>query len=497
MRLIQNKYLPYWLLAILSVPLFFLNVYDVHAWGDDFAQYIKEAMNIAHGRPFYQSGWIYNPHNTEYAPPQYPPGYPLLLAPVVGIWDLSLKAIAYFNSCIAAALLFALYGYFRKYAGITGAICVAVLITYSGVLIDTKASILADMACLLFVTLYLTYRNTDRPDSKRILLLILLSAMAALTRSQALLLIVAEAMWLACTLLKSRISYGHFRKPGTRASLFIIVGTLVLYFFLDKVVFYTPLKTGDFYGQFVNKAFREPLLFTFKDNIDRLINQLTLFFHYNATDYFLTVLGSVAERAAITFIVLGFIISVTRRIAVDDMFFMLMGLLVIYLPIHDPRYLLPALPIAYYYVYAAARAIVPVVTRVNTKLVAVLLTALLLHTGWGYLLRCATTTRPEGMVPRPQERAAFSYIQQHVSDSDIIVFIKPRLLTLYTGKRTVNIAWQQTQQECKTYFDSLGVKYVLILKGMEDKAFKEYVTQTQKAISGTVIAEDYILYTLR
>ena len=90
MPVLQNKYIPYLLLVLLSVPLFFLNIHNVHSWGDDFAQYIKEAQNLAHGRPFYESGYIYNKYNPEYAPAQYPPGYPLLLWPVVKIWGIAI-----------------------------------------------------------------------------------------------------------------------------------------------------------------------------------------------------------------------------------------------------------------------------------------------------------------------------------------------------------------------------------------------------------------------
>src|SRR4051794_26067874 len=94
----SHKYLPYLVLLLLSIPLFFMNIHEGHALGDDFAQYIKEAMNIAHGKPFYESNYIYNKYNTEYAPAQYPPGFPLMLAPVIGSRALSFPVLFYFNS---------------------------------------------------------------------------------------------------------------------------------------------------------------------------------------------------------------------------------------------------------------------------------------------------------------------------------------------------------------------------------------------------------------
>ena len=98
MYLFKNRFSIYLLLPVFCIPLFFLNIYDVHSWGDDFAQYIREALNIATGKPYYLSNYIYNPYNPTYAPPQYPPGFPFMLAPIVKIWGVSIRAMCYFNT---------------------------------------------------------------------------------------------------------------------------------------------------------------------------------------------------------------------------------------------------------------------------------------------------------------------------------------------------------------------------------------------------------------
>src|ERR1051325_3929775 len=93
-----KKFLPWFILSLFSVPLFFIGVVDVHGWGDDFAQYIKEAQNIANGRPFYESAYIYNPNNPVYAPHHYPPGFPLLMAPIVKQFGISIRPLLYLTS---------------------------------------------------------------------------------------------------------------------------------------------------------------------------------------------------------------------------------------------------------------------------------------------------------------------------------------------------------------------------------------------------------------
>ena len=146
-----NKYSSLSLiLLLLSVPLFFINIHDVHGWGDDFSQYIREAQNIATGKPFYQSGYIFNKYNPVYAPPQYPP-------------ELSIAAGACCESdvglVIHAHVLFQLIH--RRMSAVCfvrllsvnrqawfPAICIAVLISYSGFMIGMKGNVLADTSCL-------------------------------------------------------------------------------------------------------------------------------------------------------------------------------------------------------------------------------------------------------------------------------------------------------------------------------------------------------------
>lgn len=77
-----------------------------HDWGDDFAQYLRHAQNIAAGRPYKQTGHLLNP-KYQISPETYPPIFPLLLAPVVtavGPGDFArLKLVGI--GCLVAALL--------------------------------------------------------------------------------------------------------------------------------------------------------------------------------------------------------------------------------------------------------------------------------------------------------------------------------------------------------------------------------------------------------
>jgi hypothetical protein len=498
MKYLPSKYIPYLILAILSIPLFFMNIYDVHSWGDDFAQYIKEGLNFAHRKPWYQSGYVYNAYNTEYAPPQYPPGYPMLIAPIVKFWGISYRALAYFNTVITVGLLLALFAYFRKLAGKTASVCLSLAIVYSGYIVSLKANVLADTSCLLFVVLYLGVRNMAQLTTRRILLLIALAIAAALMRTQAMLLLVAEGIYFALDSIRRvfKTKQVNPKEILLHPSLLISIGGLCLFVIMDKVVFYSPLNTSVFYNQFIPRALGRPLMATIRDNKDMLLAQMTGFFSYETHGSFMEQTMTVVHKAGLPLIFAGFILSVWRRLTVDNIFFVLMCLLVLFLPVHDQRYFLPAIPLLFYYCYLSLRTIITTITKRDVWPVAVGLTLLYFAIGYQYL-KSTVTTVPAGCIPQAKDFAAFDYIRQHVKDNELIVFVKPRLLTLYTDKKSINSAWQVPQSKNKEIFDSLQAKYMLVVDGLDDGYYKTYLHEIQQPIDSTRIAEGYTLYMLR
>ena len=324
-------------------------------------------------------------------------------------------------------------------------------------------------------------------------------AMAAmLMRSQAGLLLVAEGVYFAADVLQKVVKEKRLdaKKALTHPSLLIVVTGAALFLIVDKVIFPVPLSTSSFYGQFIGKAAQRPIMETIKANLELLTVQLTAFFHYDTYGPVSKVTMMVTEAAALPFIIIGFILSVNRRLAMEHVFFVLMCLLVLFLPVHDQRYFLPAMPLLYYYCYATLQIIVPAVTRMDMRLVAVGLSLLYLKAGGHYLQKTATEV-PGGCIPQQSELDAFRYISTHVKDDEIIVFTLPRVLTLYTNKRTIVTAWQLPAVRNKEIMDSIQVKYMLVREGLDDQYFKTYLRETQPPVDSVKIAEGYTLYSLR
>ncbi|HEY3967271.1 MAG TPA: hypothetical protein VGM05_22115, partial [Planctomycetaceae bacterium] len=79
--------------TVAAIGVFFLStIREGHLWGDDFAQYLRHADNIAHFTPYAETGYIYNPQNAIVGPRSYPPAYPVVLAPVTAVYGPNLSA---------------------------------------------------------------------------------------------------------------------------------------------------------------------------------------------------------------------------------------------------------------------------------------------------------------------------------------------------------------------------------------------------------------------
>ena len=65
-----------------------------HSWGDDFAMYIHHARNLVNGLPYLATGYIVNPGGAHNLGPRfYPPGFPLILAPVIKLFGENITAM--------------------------------------------------------------------------------------------------------------------------------------------------------------------------------------------------------------------------------------------------------------------------------------------------------------------------------------------------------------------------------------------------------------------
>jgi hypothetical protein len=483
----------YGAIVLFCIPLFFLNVRDVHSWGDDFAQYVKEGQNFAHGLPYYQSQYVYNDLNYEFGPPSYPPGFPLLLAPVIKSGGLAVRPMLYLISICMAGLMFALFAFFRKYMGSLSALCLAIAGTYSGYLIDLKANILADIPLTLFTTLYLLVRNSPRLSIGRIVLLILLAVMAMLIRSQAIVLLMAELVFFLITFLQKsnetrKISFTNFLSS---VSLKVFFGSLALYLLLIKTVLYNPLDSWGFYLQLFARN-KGRWMEVSGHNFTYLAVLLTGMLHFTSLSSPGKVLVQIIEYTGLVFSTIGLLFSLRKRPNFETVFYVLMCAMIISLSVYQGlRYLLPVLPVYLLYCYKGARAVFPRVLMPKARYILPGLTLLYLIAGYDDFNKALMPDDKYWTPYSKEDSTAFKYIIENLPDTAIIAFSKPRALALYTHRRSMVIG-QASAAANKRKFDSLHVNYMLIKNDVEEGPFRKYLNELHPNMDSVIIAPNFI-----
>ncbi|MSV35930.1 MAG: hypothetical protein EXQ47_10090 [Bryobacterales bacterium] len=139
-------------LLLLLAVFHLTTIRNGHGWGDDFAQYLHHAKNIALGLPCSETGYILNPFQRSLAPAAYPPLAPLLMAPVYRYARLSFPA---FKAEMVMFLLLALaliWSFFRPRLGPGRSLLVVALVGFNPFVWEFKNSIAPN-----FLFLALTY----------------------------------------------------------------------------------------------------------------------------------------------------------------------------------------------------------------------------------------------------------------------------------------------------------------------------------------------------
>ena len=292
---------------------------------------------------------------------------------------------------------------------------------------------------------------------------------------------------------KNRIS---IKDPEILAVLYVIAGVILVNLILDKIIFPTPVSTSAFYNSFFHRARNWNLKNIANDYTSYLFSKISIFFYYNVHNGYRKAAIAFISGMGLSFVLLGFIINVSRRLRVEEIFFAIICTLIIFYPCRDTRYILPAVPMMFLYFYTTMHLVLQGIKNIRPDISFTLLTVFILGVGFEYFKSAATELTP-GTILQQRDKVAMKYITTHVSDHDIIVFSKPRMLTLFTNKRCIVTAWQISQEMNKKIFDSMQVKYLLLLDGMDNEYFKKYLHEVQHPVDSIIIAQGYTLYSLR
>lgn len=388
--------------------------------GGDFALYILHALNIASGRAYADTGFLYEPLNAIMSPAAYPPGFPLLLAPVAALAGPT--ALAGFKAVVLLTLLGALLAFYALVRPVLGTAMAAVTTAGAGLipgLFDRRDGVLSDIPSLLWclLALLLHDRLRRRTDYSWPLVAGLAAAvaMAASTRTAG--LAVAGAIMLAC-----------LRRQGPwRAAMAATVLGCAAAAVAGRLL---RVDNQTYIGYLAALREQGPLGLL-RDVVTAYAPGLAGVWGISAGP----VGGPVVLGFMLILVLAGWALRVRADAGATEAFLAGYAVLLLVFPVRlEPvRYLVPVAPLLIYYPAVAIRSALATRPAWRAPAAMAMLCALLMVP---YYVEHPPTRHRASLVTGPDSQALFAAIRDLTASSDVILAPNPRVLVLMTGRRS-------------------------------------------------------------
>ena len=415
-----------------------------HGWGDDFAQYVLHARNLATGQPYAPTGYLVNPEAIAVGPAAYPPATGILLTPIYARYGLEFRPM---KTAMALLIVVALAGvhlvFHRRLSRADGALLLAA-IGFNPVLWRSKDAVGSD---LLFLALcFLTLAGAQAlaryagPVANRAALGVPLGLgiyAATATRSIGVVLVGAV---LLDGLLRRRAA--ALVAPGVAAILAVALMAVQRAWLPIEGVYAQWFQ--DTFSMGAPLAYARQYLGELRGFVE---NEYSL---PGATGVFFALAGLAA---------IGAWTSLRRGIGVVECFLVLYaGMILLFPPVQ--RYLLPILPALFFYAFKGAAVIGSRMAGAGRRAPTAVLTVLLAATYAGAYSRASFGPVEDGAT-QPQFAALCAFIRTNTDPADRFIFRKPRALALFADRATAPFAPETDAAALDRLIAAVGARYLV------------------------------------
>ena len=449
------------ILIVLLLPLFYLNVKDTHDWGDDFAQYFIQARNILEDRPQTDNGLVFDQQTGQYALQAYPVGFPLFLS---AAWKFFGDSVLV--SSIVLSLFFFGFGiisffYFRKYFSEVISILLVFVIIYNPSTIGFKREILSDVPfSFLLLSGVLLFRS-ERRSIIHFVITGIVWGFALSVRG------IGASLFLALGLVLCQKLTGYFLKRDStvalrlflKKSLVITIAGLGFYFFLNSFLF--PIPSGSILGFYANAVEGQDYGKWLLLNLNYYYEVFLNFFSTMGGNFL--ILSTFTKFLLIILIVPGILVAIYRKLAFDDWLFLVYLVVLLIYPYLGGgfRFLMPVLPFILKYIFIAINELLKFVRVKSAVPITVLLIVILLQYIPGNIDQVKSMALPEqGPNEMPAVRT-FNYLH-NLPGEPVVVFLKPRALSFYSGRKAAYVARNIGLDQLPALFNRMNAHYFLL-----------------------------------
>lgn len=416
-----------------------------HGWGDDHAMYIHHAKNIAEGTAYGATGYVYNPAVPNLGPATYPPVFPLVLAPFYKLFGLNLDALKLVEPILLWLLLLLFYWLWRDELTPPQLLGVLALFAFNPLTQALRDCINSDVLFLCWLGLvFLLVRRVyeqGRPIVNQHVSAALLGTVIYLaygTRSIGIIL-------LGCLVL---YDLWHLRR--VRWLTLEIIGLAVGLIVLQNLFIHSD-------GTYANTFAIHPR--NVLSNIRAYVSEFSAVWGLGFPKLLrLGLFGGLFSLAA-----WGWYYCARQRVTFLALFSLcyLPPILLISLEVQT-RYLAPLmLPFLFYALRGGQQLLKHVPLRATWAQPALALLALLMLAGYAVTYVRMDWHPYNVALSRNETQQLTSYLRETTAPSDVLVFIKPRLLALLTDRRVSVWHTPDDEQALWDYLQKIGAQYVI------------------------------------
>jgi hypothetical protein len=414
--------------------------------GEDSALYLLHARNIAFGRPYLATGYIYSIETAKYSPAGYPPVFPVLLAPIFrfngpnpGPYKVLMVSVLVLCLLVIALL-------YRRSLSLGQLLLLVVLLGCNPYITEQKNEIMSDLPFLLFVYVaLLLFGDVREPrgESSSYLLRAVFagffSYLAYGTRA------------IGIGIIFSIIPFALFRYRRVPRSVIVAVAIFAVfaglqsrlvsvnsdYLRMATSIESTPLQNLHFYAGVMSHLW------------DAGIGAFPRFAIFGIATS-LSLVGAFRQSL--------------RSLDLPTFFCLGYGLFLVCWPHQQARYLLPLIPVYLYYLVRGLNAASEFATKrsqtAGTLTLAVLMGMLLVAYAGKYTASAFTTSLYAW--DSASQRQLYALVRTSTPVDAVIIASAPRALALYTERQTAQFPEELDTENFLKYITKIGATYVLI-----------------------------------
>lgn len=192
----------------------------------DHVQYVEHARALLEGRPYTDTGYLYSPLASAFAPRAYPPGFPIALAAAFAVAGVSLATAKVVTLLFAVGLLGSSVVYFGRSRGFAIGLGVALMLSVSPLFVEHSIAVVSDLPFAALVWLLLVLADREGAFGPwRAAAITAVTVAAILFRPHGLALIPALGVW---GLINLRRLGWKVLLPGSVVLVVTLIGRLIV-----------------------------------------------------------------------------------------------------------------------------------------------------------------------------------------------------------------------------------------------------------------------------